>query len=164
MEDVIEIYVIEIDEHIHDDEYGVRTDEYDDCSTSDRHSAYYTSPTQYHIHFAVIELPCMHGHHFLTEAEHGIGEADLIRFKTFFFFFQAEDGIRDADVTGVQTCALPIFREQIVSDLLSKGGDSGSLVVDEGRHAVGLLFAGGATTTLINPIAAVAHFLDIAID
>src|SRR4249920_843919 len=26
-----------------------------------------------------------------------------------FFFFQAEDGIRDADVTGVQTCALPIF-------------------------------------------------------
>src|SRR5215813_13487280 len=28
-----------------------------------------------------------------------------------FFFFQAEDGIRDADVTGVQTCALPIFAE-----------------------------------------------------
>src|SRR5690554_7120965 len=26
----------------------------------------------------------------------------------FFFFLQAEDGIRDADVTGVQTCALPI--------------------------------------------------------
>src|SRR3989442_9925303 len=25
-----------------------------------------------------------------------------------FFFFQAEDGIRGADVTGVQTCALPI--------------------------------------------------------
>src|SRR3989442_10061692 len=27
------------------------------------------------------------------------------------FFFQAEDGIRDADVTGVQTCALPILPE-----------------------------------------------------
>src|SRR5216683_8306703 len=27
----------------------------------------------------------------------------------FFFFFQAEDGIRDLIVTGVQTCALPIF-------------------------------------------------------
>ena len=26
-----------------------------------------------------------------------------------FFFFQAEDGIRDSPVTGVQTCALPIF-------------------------------------------------------
>src|SRR5690554_7607396 len=30
-------------------------------------------------------------------------------FLLFFFFFQAEDGIRDADVTGVQTCALPIY-------------------------------------------------------
>src|SRR5437016_8905375 len=30
-------------------------------------------------------------------------------FFVFFFFFQAEDGIRDWSVTGVQTCALPIF-------------------------------------------------------
>src|SRR5690606_40742051 len=30
------------------------------------------------------------------------------------FFFQAEDGIRDFHVTEVQTCALPIFREDIV--------------------------------------------------
>src|SRR6266508_1496370 len=29
---------------------------------------------------------------------------------SFFFFFQAEDGIRDGHVTGVQTCALPILR------------------------------------------------------
>src|SRR5690606_40001636 len=29
---------------------------------------------------------------------------------TVIFFFQAEDGIRDFHVTGVQTCALPIFR------------------------------------------------------
>src|SRR5256885_6962665 len=29
----------------------------------------------------------------------------------FFFFFQAEDGIRDYKVTGVQTCALPISAE-----------------------------------------------------
>src|SRR2546427_5884372 len=28
-----------------------------------------------------------------------------------FFFFQAEDGIRDLTVTGVQTCALPICRK-----------------------------------------------------
>src|SRR5471032_802010 len=28
--------------------------------------------------------------------------------RALFFFFQAEDGIRDRDVTGVQTCALPI--------------------------------------------------------
>src|SRR2546425_13269176 len=31
-----------------------------------------------------------------------------------FFFFQAEDGIRDKLVTGVQTCALPIFGEHVV--------------------------------------------------
>src|SRR5205807_4209016 len=30
-------------------------------------------------------------------------------FVCFFFFFQAEDGIRDYKVTGVQTCALPIY-------------------------------------------------------
>src|SRR2546426_7853598 len=30
----------------------------------------------------------------------------------FFFFFQAEDGIRDYKVTGVQTCALPILPER----------------------------------------------------
>src|SRR5205807_3111059 len=30
--------------------------------------------------------------------------------STSIFFFQAEDGIRDYKVTGVQTCALPIFR------------------------------------------------------
>src|SRR5256885_15276542 len=29
------------------------------------------------------------------------------------FFFQAEDGIRDYKVTGVQTCALPIYRTRI---------------------------------------------------
>src|SRR5258707_10923620 len=34
----------------------------------------------------------------------------LCAWLIFFFFFQAEDGIRDIGVTGVQTCALPIFR------------------------------------------------------
>src|SRR5256885_13272088 len=33
----------------------------------------------------------------------------------FFFFFQAEDGIRDYKVTGVQTCALPIFSATVVA-------------------------------------------------
>src|SRR2546427_1279417 len=33
----------------------------------------------------------------------------VFRLLVFFFFFQAEDGIRDLTVTGVQTCALPIF-------------------------------------------------------
>src|SRR5436309_13509462 len=34
-------------------------------------------------------------------------------FFCFFFFFQAEDGIRDFHVTGVQTCALPISNSQL---------------------------------------------------
>src|SRR3712207_8876287 len=39
------------------------------------------------------------------------------------FFFQAEDGIRDIGVTGVQTCALPILDELacVVAPLLSRG-------------------------------------------
>src|SRR5205807_6212910 len=38
-----------------------------------------------------------------------------------FFFFQAEDGIRDYKVTGVQTCALPIssrYRSEIFSGIV----------------------------------------------
>src|SRR5256884_7377601 len=35
---------------------------------------------------------------------------DTVIVFQFFFFFQAEDGIRDVAVTGVQTCALPILR------------------------------------------------------
>ena len=35
-----------------------------------------------------------------------------------FFFFQAEDGIRDRNVTGVQTCALPIYGEGIGTGML----------------------------------------------
>src|SRR2546430_11700624 len=31
-----------------------------------------------------------------------------------FFFFQAEDGIRDLTVTGVQTCALPICERPVI--------------------------------------------------
>src|SRR2546430_10571297 len=45
-----------------------------------------------------------------------------------FFFFQAEDGIRDLTVTGVQTCALPIWRcDQIF--LTSTGDKSGGISV-----------------------------------
>src|SRR5437762_12963804 len=45
-----------------------------------------------------------------------------------FFFFQAEDGIRDTSVTGVQTCALPILysannrRTVSVRKPMSRGG------------------------------------------
>src|SRR5690625_6854166 len=37
-----------------------------------------------------------------------------------FFFFQAEDGIRDGHVTGVQTCALPILNERLTPIVVNK--------------------------------------------
>src|SRR5699024_5265785 len=46
----------------------------------------------------------------------------------YFFFFQAEDGIRDRNVTGVQTCALPICAvavmalERVPADIRAQGG------------------------------------------
>src|SRR2546429_2040418 len=39
------------------------------------------------------------------------GSIVLSYYSSFFFFFQAEDGIRDVAVTGVQTCALPISQD-----------------------------------------------------
>src|SRR5215217_2590258 len=42
-------------------------------------------------------------------------------FVVFFFFFQAEDGIRDIGVTGVQTCALPISIVPARSSAISRG-------------------------------------------
>src|SRR5205807_5618724 len=46
------------------------------------------------------------------------------------FFFQAEDGIRDYKVTGVQTCALPICIAEIPA-----GEDPDSLIQREGKEA-----------------------------
>src|SRR6266702_5520140 len=45
-----------------------------------------------------------------------------------FFFFRAEDGIRDGHVTGVQTCALPICVKEVAMQLrnaLAMGADRG---------------------------------------
>src|SRR5207247_7398285 len=39
------------------------------------------------------------------------------------FFFQAEDGIRDPLVTGVQTCALPISLESVRRELVRRAGE-----------------------------------------
>src|SRR2546427_6490218 len=39
-------------------------------------------------------------------------EVRMLLYWLLFFFFQAEDGIRDLTVTGVQTCALPIFQSR----------------------------------------------------
>src|SRR2546429_9860660 len=48
-----------------------------------------------------------------------------------FFFFQAEDGIRDVAVTGVQTCALPICDELPIGQPL----DTHVAVIEAARRA-----------------------------
>src|SRR5205823_8308895 len=55
--------------------------------------------------------------------------ADAVMTSILVFFFQAEDGIRDKLVTGVQTCALPIclFRRLFLEYLLT-AFDAGKLV------------------------------------
>src|SRR5690606_39558773 len=47
----------------------------------------------------------------------------------YYFFFQAEDGIRDFHVTGVQTCALPIYIEKAIAELEEalKGDDKDAI-------------------------------------
>src|SRR5437868_7595172 len=46
----------------------------------------------------------------------------LLLIFCFFFFFQAEDGIRDRNVTGVQTCALPILGRGFIDNAAHLGG------------------------------------------
>src|SRR5947207_7107496 len=74
-----------------------------------------------------------------------------------FFFFQAEDGIRDHCVTGVQTCALPILRAVIaesferihrsnlvnmgVLPLQFKAGESASSLKLTGTESYGIAVA-----------------------
>src|SRR5687768_18277890 len=57
----------------------------------------------------------------------------------FFFFFQAEDGIRDVAVTGVQTCALPIS------------------AVTEARKHIGLLVPAPVQAALVSALGDDAH-------
>src|SRR5699024_11670174 len=52
----------------------------------------------------------------------------------FLFFFQAEDGIRDRNVTGVQTCALPIWlsvpsNDHLLTKTLIAATDRGEEVI-----------------------------------
>src|SRR5690348_17485680 len=64
---------------------------------------------------------CMFGSSREMEA---LAEAIVVARLVSFFFFQAEDGIRDGRVTGVQTCALPIWAEkkQILDEFVELAG------------------------------------------
>src|SRR5204862_1713520 len=75
-----------------------------------------------------------------------------VAFWSFFFFFQAEDGIRDLYVTGVQTCALPISMMRSAAsgvDLVVKAflaardrlPDAALLIIGPAKHWQALLDA-----------------------
>src|SRR3989449_9363467 len=74
-----------------------------------------------------------------------------------FFFFQAEDGIRDVAVTGVQTCALPILVGVLApgasagasAELLGLADARAAAVVERAAPAVGRLLARGTRTSLM---------------
>ena len=53
------------------------------------------------------------------------------------------------------------FEHQIMAGDMSAGGDSGSLVLDSDKNAVGLLFAGSSKSTIINPIQQVLNKLNV---
>src|SRR3989449_10814584 len=69
----------------------------------------------------------------------------------FFFFFQAEDGIRDVAVTGVQTCALPISDAlelaarladepaDVLGQRVGLAHEGPELLCDDRQHALGAL-------------------------
>src|SRR5689334_23958772 len=54
----------------------------------------------------------------------------------FFFFFQAEDGIRDGTVSGVQTCALPILIEAEVTAIVDDATDKALAAEQPGPETV----------------------------
>src|SRR5260370_31783658 len=71
----------------------------------------------------------------------------------FVFFFQAEDGIRDSSVTGVQTCALPISPEEAPEDadgFLVEAGDPWTAVSTADCAPVALVAKSGALGTLLH--------------
>src|SRR3989441_5334506 len=80
-------------------------------------------------------LPIAYGSFvFFFQAEDGIRDKLVTGVQT-CFFFQAEDGIRDKLVTGVQTCALPICDGHSV--LVEQGAGLGSGFADDAYRAAG---------------------------
>src|SRR6266542_4637659 len=76
-----------------------------------------------------------------------------------FFFFQAEDGIRDATVTGVQTCALPISLRMADGSSAAWASDpgAGEALYDVARDVVFALFR---PSRVLQHVESVAALLD----
>lgn len=77
-------------------------------------------------------------------------------------------GVTVDEVIGIDASAnvsygngVALFVDQIICGPMSRGGDSGSVVYDESGNAVGLLFAGSNTVTIVNRIQNVFNTLEI---
>src|SRR5699024_11957984 len=80
------------------------------------------------------------------------------------FFFQAEDGIRDRNVTGVQTCALPIsnHRKQVM-EIMSRGGGvgtNGSTLRPRNTLARGVNGKSSGSVSWLDDIAKLTHLVE----
>src|SRR5207253_8512249 len=74
----------------------------------------------------------------------------------FFFFFQAEDGIRDGHVTGVQTCALPIwFRSSLHIALVAL--DGGARFICHGAETRGLRIGSRVAIEAVDDVCYFSH-------
>src|SRR5215217_8194171 len=81
----------------------------------------------------------------------------------YFFFFQAEDGIRDIGVTGVQTCALPILLgitsrlavcQPARSSTMTACSFAGSVAANCARNSfIALAETSGSTRAKLSPVA-----------
>jgi hypothetical protein len=69
----------------------------------------------------------------------------------------------DVTVTVNYGGPLATFTGQLMAGAISQGGDSGSAVLDMNKRVVGLLYAGSATSTIINPIQFVLDMLGVEI-
>src|SRR5947209_17765851 len=86
------------------------------------------------------------------------------------FFFQAEDGIRDIGVTGVQTCALPIYEEKRRISLGLKQAQENPWAAFAEKHPVGTVVDGevknatefGLFVGLEGDVDGMVHMSDIA--
>src|SRR5256884_2616040 len=66
---------------------------------------------------------------------HALNLWRVVHWERSLFFFQAEDGIRDVAVTGVQTCALPISTCIVAADTF--GADGKVVLLERGTKLVG---------------------------
>src|SRR5258707_10748898 len=92
----------------------------------------------------------------------GFRRYSLIPYHSFFFFFfQAEDGIRDIGVTGVQTCALPILTGS-VGELIKRTQWWGRQMLIWGVHVhVGISSANKVMPIMSSLLQYYPHLLEI---